>query len=591
MILPETLHVRITLIYSVLVFLGLGILVCYSVYLINSIQMREVEERLNETTVMLVQDTESYLSGGIELESLDHSATQIGKILNAQVTIINNEGYIVIKNHEALGSVSNTLSLNSDIALAISEDVNRQGVQISEDGEGTLYGIASVFVDEEEVGVVVLQVSVSTIKKRLLVTGIIIGLVALLVAFSLIIFAFLWLSKSARAIRILADSASLIADSDSKTSIIPTSIYFDSDMYRVFSTMVDTIRFLRRDSTVERNKVVALLDTMADGVLIVASDDTVVLRNRAAEWLLGIRIENAIGKVTLLEIVRDHEIQRLVSRTLESGRIQLLEVEILANRRLLRAIATPITNPDSSRGVMLMLHDLTSIRQLEVTRREFFSNVSHELRNPLASIKAMVETLEDDDIRDTGIESDFLGRIHVDVDRMTNMINDLLVLSRLESGQDGVHLVPMDISPIIEDLMESYEKRSKEEGVSLHAEIPPQLPLLVGEEGMLRQVLINLLDNAFKFTAEGGEIWVSVLPHDNFLEIEVRDTGEGIAVEHIPHVFERFYKVDRSRRSESTGLGLSIVKHIVESQGGTITVESVQGKGCSFIFTLKKATG
>ena len=224
MILPETLHVRITLIYSVLVFLGLGILVCYSVYLINSIQMRELEERLNETTVMLVQDTESYLSGGIEIESLDHSATQIGKILNAQVTIINNEGYIVIKNHEALSSVSNTLSLNSDIALAISEDVNRQGVQISEGGEGILYGIASVFVDEEEVGVVVLQVSVSTIKKRLLVTGIIIGLVALLVAFSLIIFAFLWLSKSARAIRILADSASLIADSDSETSIIPTSI-------------------------------------------------------------------------------------------------------------------------------------------------------------------------------------------------------------------------------------------------------------------------------------------------------------------------------------------------------------------------------
>jgi len=160
----------------------------------------------------------------------------------------------------------------------------------------------------------------------------------------------------------------------------------------------------------------------------------------------------------------------------------------------------------------------------------------------------------------------------------------------LESGQDGVHLVPMDISPIIEDLMESYEKRSKEEDVSLNSVIPSQLPLLLGEEGMLRQVLINLLDNAFKFTAEGGEIWVSVLPHDNFLEIEVKDTGEGIAAEHIPHVFERFYKVDRSRRSESTGLGLSIVKHIVESQGGTITAESVQGRGCSFIFTLKRAT-
>lgn len=590
MILSETLHVRITLIYSLLVFLGLGIVACSSVYLINSIQMRELDERLNETTIMLAQDAKSFFSGDIGIESLDHSATQIGKILKAQVTIINHEGHIIINNHEALNNVSNKLSLNSDIALAISEDFNRQGAQTSKDGEGTLYGIASVFANSEKVGVVVLQVPISTIKQRLLVTGIIIGLVALFVAVSLILLAFLWLSRSARAIRILADSASLIADSDSEASIIPTSIYFDSHMYRVFNTMVDTIRFLRRDSTLERNKVVALLDTMADGVLIVASDDTVVLRNRAAEWLLGIRIENAIGKVTLVEIVRDHEIQRLVSRTLESGRIQLLEVEILANRRLLRAIATPITNPDSSRGVLLMLHDLTSIRQLEVTRREFFSNVSHELRNPLASIKAMVETLEDDNIRNTGLENDFLGRIHVDVDRMTNMINDLLVLSRLESGQDGVHLVPMDISPIIEDLLESYEKRSKEEGVSLHSVIPSQLPLLVGEEGMLRQVLINLLDNAFKFTAEGGEIWVSVLPHDNFFEIEVKDTGEGIASEHIPHVFERFYKVDRSRRSESTGLGLSIVKHIVESQGGTITAESVQGRGCSFIFTLKRAT-
>ena len=202
----------------------------------------------------------------------------------------------------------------------------------------------------------------------------------------------------------------------------------------------------------------------------------------------------------------------------------------------------------------------------------------------------MVETLEGGAIEDHQIAQDFLHRIHRDVDRMTSMVNDLLELSRLEIGQVAVHLSPVDIRPVIDDLVEQYQGRSRTENIVVESSLPEDLPLVIGEEDKLRQVLVNLLENAFRFTPEQGRICVSALLQPQFVEIQVSDTGAGIAAEHIPHVFERFYKVDRSRRDEGTGLGLAIVKHIVQAQGGDVRVESREGVGSTFAFTARRAT-
>ena len=240
--------------------------------------------------------------------------------------------------------------------------------------------------------------------------------------------------------------------------------------------------------------------------------------------------------------------------------------------------------------MLLSLHDLTAFRQLETTRREFVSNVSHELRSPLASIRSMVETLAGGAIDDRRTAADFVARIEQDVRRMEALVSELLELSRLESGQVALDVRPLGLKSIAEDTVAAFRERSADLGVSIDIEIPDDLPLVSGESEKIRQVLTNLMDNALKFTPRGGSITLSALPHQRNVTTRVSNTGDGIAPEHLPHLFERFYKVDRSRRDQGTGLGLAIVKHVVLAHGGDVDVESSLGEGATFTFTLPRAS-
>ena len=263
-------------------------------------------------------------------------------------------------------------------------------------------------------------------------------------------------------------------------------------------------------------------------------------------------------------------------------------LELLRQRRLVSAIAIPLGGDGG--GVLLSLHDLTAFRQLETTRREFVSNVSHELRNPLASIRSMIETLSGGAIDDRRTAADFVSRIEQDVRRMDTLVSELLELSRLESGQVALDVRPLSLEPIAADTVASFHDRSSGGGVEVSVEIPADLPLVLGESEKIRQVLSNLMDNALKFTPPGGRITVSARPGHRNVIARVSNTGDGIAPEHLPHLFERFYKVDRSRHDLGTGLGLAIVKHIVLAHGGDVDVESSLGEGATFTFTLPRAS-
>jgi two-component system phosphate regulon sensor histidine kinase PhoR len=286
-------------------------------------------------------------------------------------------------------------------------------------------------------------------------------------------------------------------------------------------------------------------------------------------------------------LVRDHNIYRLTSECLTTGEPQQGEIELLRPRRFLSAIATPL-NENSSRGVLLTLHDLTRIRQVEASHKEFVSNVSHELRNPLASVKAMVETLEDGMIEENQFAKDFLERIHRDIDRMTFLVNDLLELSRLESGQLALQLAPLDLRPLVDEVSARFSAAAEAHGITVETDLPPGLPQVSGDREKLQQVLINLVENALKFTPIAGSITLSAQLQNEMIEVRVKDTGAGIPQEHLTHIFERFYKVDRARRDGGTGLGLAIVKQIVEAHRGEAWVESQEGVGSTFIFTIPK---
>ena len=394
-------------------------------------------------------------------------------------------------------------------------------------------------------------------------------------------------SRISRSVRDVWQGAQRVAEGDLEHRIPAPVSGEGRELADAFNQIAAAMGDAVGNLTAERNKTTALLDLMADGVLVIDGYGNVSLLNRAAESLLGVRAPDAVGS-GVAEIVRDHELQTLVRGALESGRPSQSDVELIANRRFIRALAIPVQE-DGSEGVLLTLHDLTGMQRLYTTRREFVSNVSHELRGPLASIRAMVETLADGALEDRETAGDFLDRIGRDVDRMTVMANELLELSLLESGQVELHLVPLPLKPIVEDVIAQAAGRAASAGIETSVEIPDALAQVVGEEDKVRQVLVNLVENAINFMPEGGRVSVRAEEDGRLVEVSVKDTGVGIPEEHLPHVFERFYKVDRSRRGEGTGLGLAIVKHIVQLHGGDVRAESREGSGSTFYFTLLRA--
>ena len=359
------------------------------------------------------------------------------------------------------------------------------------------------------------------------------------------------------------------------------------ELMDAFNQTATTLRNIIEELSEERNKLSAILDTMADGVVVIEADGRIELMNSAGEEILNANARTAVGS-RFMEAVRDHEIRDVISKALQTKQPQRGDIELLHRRRYLVAIAAPLTQEETS-GVLLTLHDLTPIRQVETTRREFVSNVSHELRTPIASIRAMVETLQRGAMDDRQVASDFMERINRDIVRMNDLVSELLELSLLESGQMKLDVSPIDLIPFLEEIKQEYQVEADAKKIRLRVEEHTHRPMVLGDRGKVRQILANLLDNALKATPESGEILLSAEVQNRFTKINVRDTGDGIAQEHLPHIFERFYKVDRSRRDGGTGLGLSIVKHLVQAQNGEVWVESREGEGSTFSFTLPTA--
>ncbi|MSQ26813.1 MAG: GHKL domain-containing protein [Dehalococcoidia bacterium] len=335
----------------------------------------------------------------------------------------------------------------------------------------------------------------------------------------------------------------------------------------------------------ERDELTALLVTMAEGVVVTGKDGQILLANPAAGTLLGASLTT--GR-PLVEAARDYEIHQLVERCVATGQLQTAELSVSSTGRQLGVTSMPVAGSTDGR-ILLVIYDLTEARRVERTRREFVANVSHELRTPLTTMKASADTLLEGALDDPAAARTFLHRITHEVDRMTLLVADLLELSRLESGHILPQLTPVALSSLIDEAASRFQSRLEANGLTLVRQAESDLPKVVADTEMVRQVLSNLLDNAIKYTPRGGTIAINTTAESNMVVTAVADTGVGIPREHISHVFERFYKVERSRREGGTGLGLAIVKHIVQAHGGEVRVESREGEGSVFSFSLPAA--
>jgi two-component system phosphate regulon sensor histidine kinase PhoR len=281
----------------------------------------------------------------------------------------------------------------------------------------------------------------------------------------------------------------------------------------------------------------------------------------------------------MIEVVPSFDLDRRVREALEGqpsrGRISLNGP---AGQRVLTVTTLPLDGTD---GVLVIASDETRLHELEQTRRDFISSVSHELRTPLSSINLMIETILENDGDEEALDL-FLPRIKREVDRMVQLVQDLLELARAESGRLRLRREDVDLASVGTNIMRTFEPRAAQLGVALRFE--GQATRINGDPDRLAQVFVNLIDNALRHTPAGGKVTVSVFAQGSAASLVVRDSGVGIPYNDLPHVFERFYVVDRSRARESTGtgLGLSIVKQVVEAHGGSVSAESEYGLGATF---------
>ncbi len=340
----------------------------------------------------------------------------------------------------------------------------------------------------------------------------------------------------------------------------------------------DELRATERSSEARDDVQGLILDAMEEGVLLVGSDGHRLFANAALGRHLG-------SVPTTVDALLPMDLQRAVRRAGAAGDIQRLEVELGPPARWLRATALPI---GGGGDVLLVVRDITQSMQLTAMRRDFVANASHELKTPVASIRAAAETLRDGAIDDPPAARRFTEQLEREAIRLSRIIADLLDLSRLESGSDMNERVRLDA--IVNDEVERLGDVAHEQGVAIEQETE-QVPPVRGSGRDLGLLVRNLISNAIRYSAAGSTVTVEVAADDGLVTLRVRDEGIGIPQRALPRIFERFYRVDRARARDTggTGLGLSIVKHVTENHGGEVRVESELGLGTTFEVQLPAA--
>ena len=444
--------------------------------------------------------------------------------------------------------------------------------------------VIPIYLDNQIIGALRLITSTQPIPYLLaqLINNIYLALIALI--FLVIVLAWIISSLYSPQINKIADEIRAMVENQKEEITVYDRIDEIGYLSRIVHQVSINLKDRMKKYVADRNTFTTILTNMNDGILIVDEAGTVQLINRAASQMFTVEENSAINH-SLVEILRNHEIEELWLNCQSKKQQLSINVEIALNHIYIRVIASPL-EPQLPGSTLFLFQDLTRISQLEIIRRDFVSNVSHELRTPLTSLKILTETLYESAWEDPAVAKKFLEKMDAEIDNLIQMVQELLELSRIESGKVPLQktaTMPCDLIKRAVDRMQMQIERGK---LLIHVECQADLPSLEIDSARMEQVLVILIHNSIKFTLPGGSIIVSAKRADSSIVFAVKDTGIGIPPRDLERIFERFYKVDRSRSNLGTGLGLSIARHLVEAHDGKIWAESIQTQGSTFYFSI-----
>ena len=574
---------RIAIPFILLILFSMGILGFYLVDFLRDVRLDDVRVQLQGEAGLLREASRPLFSEVDRGAKLDNLAKTLSEQIDARITIIASDGTVLGDSEEDPAKMENHAGrpeVESAILSGLGESM-RYSTTLS---QRMMYIAVPIVSGEAVIGVARVALPLTEVDQSIngLTTTVVL---AMSIAALFAILAAIFIARATtRPIKELTGAVKQVAAGALDQNIYVGTRDESAELASAFNEMTRSLRQMIDALSAERNRLAAVLSNMADGVIMTDGDGVVLMVNRAAATIFGLTEERAIGS-RLIERITDHEINDVLKSCLKSGKQQAAQIERASGGLFVRVVATPIQG-DESAGALLLFQDLTQVRRLQTVRQNFVANISHEMRTPLASIKAIVETLQDGAIDDAKAAGDFLVHIDGEIDRMTQMVRELAELSRIETGERVLKIAPVDLNLTIKEAITKLRPQAERNRIEIMAVVNPQLPIVSAEEERIQQVLINLLHNAVKFTPDGGEVTLSAKAEGDNVVVSVSDTGIGIPADDLPHVFERFYKADKARSGEGTGLGLAIAKHVIQAHGGKIWVESKPGKGSTFAFSL-----
>jgi two-component system phosphate regulon sensor histidine kinase PhoR len=586
---------RIALPYVALILAATLGLTLYVSDQVRQVRLADLEAQLLADARLLAGSVAPLLQEGTTPEILDDLAQSWADRLAARVTIIATDGAVLGESHQDRTQMDNHLR-RPEVQQALQAGQGSSMRYSATLGFEMMYAAVPVQSRERQtLGVMRVALPLGEIEANIgrLRQGIV--LAGLGTALAAALLAVLLAGRTTQPLRQLTAVAERLAAGDLDARLFPSSRDEVGQLTRAFDHMADQIREQVTTLAEEQGRLAAVLDHMADGVLITDEGGQVRLVNAAATRLLETSEERALGR-SFAQVAPYHPLIELWKACRELGKEQIEMVEVSRHGLFLQAIVSPFDfaqgrpfEQQGTKGYLVILQDLTRIRRLETVRRDFISNISHELRTPLAGLKALVDTLRGGAIKDPPAAKRFLKRMDTEVDALTQTVEELLELSRIESGQAPLRLVPTLVAEVVVPPVDRLRPQAERAGLEITILLPPQVPPVLADTDRARLVLTNLIHNAVKFTPPGGHITVAAKPAGAEVILSVEDTGVGIPAEDLPRIFERFYKADRARSGGGTGLGLAIAKHIVQGHGGRLWAESVEGQGSTFSFTLPVA--
>jgi two-component system phosphate regulon sensor histidine kinase PhoR len=506
---------------------------------------------------------------------LDGFIKNLGSKIHTRVTIIATDGSVLADSEQNIQSMENH-SHRPEVIEALQGKTGKSIRFSSTANRDMLYVAVPIEKDGKISGVIRTSLFLSDIDNLLTKLNYHVAGISLGIVFIALLAAFLISRSVVRPIRHLTLAATKVASGDFSARVFLNTKDELRGLADSFNRMNEEMGRMFSELGQQKEELKIIIDSLQEGLLVLDKEGRIIRSNESFRKIIG---NQAVEGKLYWEIMRNPRLAELFKNA--GGRREKFVEELTLGDRVFMCSGAPL---EGGEGIVSIFYDITEIKNVEKIKKDFVSNVSHELRTPLTSIKGYAETLRNE--VDTVPGKKYLETIERNTDRLINIVNDLLLLSDLEE-KAVLELKDIDLRGFLENVIGIFDKRLKEKQLSLVIDVNENLPSIKADLFKLEQMLVNLLDNAVKYT-DRGEITVSLDVHEKRVRIQVKDTGIGIPKDDIPHVFERFYVVDksRSRKSGGTGLGLSIVKHIVLLHNGTINIESALGKGTSVTVTL-----